>query len=106
MAVVATLPVTTSIYSNAPEAIYFQTGRMALRIPSSYQSANRRPNPDFASEMSAMGAQLQTGQAVIVWFDAGERGSMPEEAELVQEFSLQPLAEAPDGTILARATSP
>ncbi len=88
-----------TIYSNSPEAIYVQTGRPARRVPAKYQTANQRQNPDYSAEMGVVDEQVHSDLAVVVWFTAIKRESLPSEDELINELSLKPLIQAADGVI-------
>lgn len=101
LAAVKKLPENLILYTNSIEAVYIQTDRMANRVPSKYQSANRRENPDYDFEMANMVKEIRSGKAVIVWLDGFQRETLPSEDELIRQYQLDPVQVFPDGKIFA-----
>jgi hypothetical protein len=99
MAKVRDLPAGILVYTNAPEAIYFNGNHRALRLPRSFETVSQQANPNYAAEIAAAQQQLATRQAVVVFFTHLGRQVDPSEAELVEELSLELLAALPDGNL-------
>jgi hypothetical protein len=99
------LPQGIPIFSNAPEAIYIHSNRPASRLPSRYQSANQRANPEYNSRLAEVEAILEAKQGVIVYFNTIQIDSIPKADELVQQMDLYPIYQASDGVIFGVQSS-
>jgi len=93
------LPKTVRIYTNAPEAVYLVTGRSSTALPKKFIPRINRPNGRFQEEMATI-KTAENQDAVFVYFNEMRRGFLPTKAELVDDFSLQTIAELADGAIL------
>jgi hypothetical protein len=87
------------IYSNSPEAIYFQADRVAQRLPAKYLPAVARENPAFHQEIEQMGKMVAEQSAIVVWFRAVQSKAMPGEAELIELLPLRAESSLADGVI-------
>ncbi|MFN2196120.1 MAG: ArnT family glycosyltransferase [Anaerolineales bacterium] len=99
LAEVKTLPESVAVYSNLSDAIYLITGHRAVRLPRPFELSNQQLNPDFESEIADMGAQMQAGNAVIVFFNQPGRLENPSEADLTDRLPLEVVYETNEGKI-------
>jgi hypothetical protein len=72
------------LYSNAPDAVFFLTGRSVLPIPAEKEYLTGRPNPRYAEELDAM-------HGYLLYFDAitFRRSFLPTRAELEAALPLE-----------------
>lgn len=84
------------LYNNAPDILYFGTGRVAARSPRKYGFASRLPTNDLAGVEKS----LEAGRPVyLIWFDgAGGEYSYSVE-ELRTHFDMEQLVQRADGAI-------
>lgn len=87
------------VYSNAPEALYLHTGRYAESMPKKFESANRRPNELYETELLALKEQIHQQGGVIVYFDPMLRPMIPSPQEIRQVLGLDVLMQTADGVI-------
>lgn len=98
------LPEGTRIYSNGSDAIYYLTGRRAIRIPAKFSGMNLIANSTYQLEMRNVAARLVEGDAVVVYMqNFPERWYQPTEQELRQELALVQIIRARDGAIYRAA---
>jgi 4-amino-4-deoxy-L-arabinose transferase-like glycosyltransferase len=89
------------IYSNAPDGIYFLTGRPAILVPEKTVFVTGRPNQNYETELAQMGSRLKTGGGALVYFNTlPERWYLPSESELRMKLELTEIAKGTDGSIL------
>lgn len=101
LARVRELPDNVLIYSNGSDAIYFITGRAAVRVPNKADKMNRIANQAYLEQMKHIGAQLAAGRAVLVDIDRyPDRWQYPNENELRAVLPLRVIAREADGVIL------
>jgi hypothetical protein len=93
------IPGDRPVFSNSPEAIYLHSGRAALRVPRVFQLSDQMPNPEYSTEMEAMGLRLAEEAGMIVYFHAIQGRSLPSEADLEQALPLTSLVSTSDGAI-------
>ena len=67
LAAVAALPPDVAVYSNAPEAIFFLTGRAAAPLPAHTDYLSDRRRPEYPAERATVEDRLARGAAVVVW---------------------------------------
>ena len=99
LAELRSLSVETNVFTNAPEGVYYNGKRRALRLPVSYEAVRQQANPNYEVEIENMMQQLASGQGVVVFFTHVGRQTNPSETELVEELSLELIAAYPDGNI-------
>jgi 4-amino-4-deoxy-L-arabinose transferase-like glycosyltransferase len=104
MARLDTLPASTQIYSNSPDAIYLYTGRAARPLPVKELRMPHRANPDFPVEVAAMRQALAEHGGAIVYFDAVPAVSYPTVQELNEALGPVRVDRAADGVILTLPT--
>lgn len=92
------LPENITIYSNAPDAIYFLTNRHALAIPRKFSSNTLEENGKYNSELQSMREDLEGG-AVLVLVDLVTRRYLPTESELLDVLPLTLMIKTGDGVI-------
>ena len=63
------LPAGVPLYSNAPDAIRFHTGRPARRLPQRWDPVNKRASDDLRGQLLAMRRDLEQHGGLVVWFD-------------------------------------
>jgi hypothetical protein len=82
------------LYSNAPDAVIFVTGRPALAIPAEKDYLTGRANPRYAEELAAL-------HGYIAYFDAitFKRSFQPTRAELEASLPLEIVAQDQVGTL-------
>jgi 4-amino-4-deoxy-L-arabinose transferase-like glycosyltransferase len=96
---VRALPSQRPVYSNAPDALFFLTGRNCYWLPRKWQTWSLKPNPDFEAEVAAAVARLRAGRGVIAFFDTmRQRTYLPRAEELPRLFPVQQAAVFDDGT--------
>jgi hypothetical protein len=99
MAEVRDLPAGILVYTNSPEAVYFNGNHRSLRLPRSFETVSQQANPNYDAEIAAVQQQLATGKAVVVFFTNLGRQTNPSEAELVDRLSLELVVDTLDGNI-------
>lgn len=99
MAAVRDLPAGILVYTNSPEAVYFNGYHRSLRLPRSFETVSQQANPNYAAEIAVAQQQLATGQAVVAFFTNLGRQVNPSEVELVESLSLDLQAAHPDGNL-------
>ena len=82
------------LYSNAPDAVYFLTGRSSTAIPAEKDYLTGRPNPQYAGELAAM-------HGYLAYFDAitFKRSFQPSRAELEASLRLEVVMQDEVGTL-------
>ena len=63
------LPCGERIWSNAPDAIYFLTGREATMIPTMYNPSSTMQALDYSIDLANWYDRLRRNQGLLVWFD-------------------------------------
>lgn len=95
------LPEDTPIYTNAVEAVYHLTGRIATRVPALINRFSRTPNAEYDQEMAALGESLRDHHAVIVFINGlQDRVYLPDRDALTRKLNLHSEGEWPEGAIL------
>jgi hypothetical protein len=105
---VKTLDPRLAIYTNAPDAVTFLTGRASFWVPKKFDRRTGMDDPGqpFETQMAELGARLREGSAVVVHLDQVDfRFYLPGERELVGALDLEPLFRAEDGTVYRYRTS-
>jgi Dolichyl-phosphate-mannose-protein mannosyltransferase len=88
-----------TIYSNGIDAIYFLTGRDALRIPAKFDPITGKHNADFERNISALRIELLQNRSVVVHFaNIPRRWYLPSKDEL-DNYKLPVLIQLDDGVI-------
>jgi hypothetical protein len=59
----------TPVYSNAPDAVVFLTGREARWLPRRREPVSRQPRGDLAAQLAALRRDVEERGAVVAWFD-------------------------------------
>ncbi len=82
------------LYTNAPDAVYFVTGRPSLAIPAEKDYLTGKPNPGFDQEVATM-------HGYLAYFDAitFKRSFQPTRAELEAALRLEVVAQDAVGTL-------
>jgi hypothetical protein len=101
MADVASLPHGVPVFTNAPDAVYFLTGRTARRIPEEAEFLSGRRRAAFGQELAAMAGELRAADGRLAWFRAApaRRVFLPSEGELAHRLGLRPLRRDAVGTL-------
>jgi len=91
---VRALPDGTAVYTNQPEAVWFHTGRAALRIPEERALLTGEANAAYEAELVTMAETLRRA-GVLVYFTAAPSRTvfLPTPAELERALPLQRVAE-------------
>lgn len=93
------LPGDTRVYSNAPDAVYLLAGRPAVRLPRPFELSSQQENAAFAEEMQTIGAELASGEALIVFFTTQGRRTNPSQEDLIAYLDLQVQDQFDDGIV-------
>jgi hypothetical protein len=97
---IKTLPDDTPIYSNAPDAIGFLTGRQTKMIPSRQNPAGSDGQGDSGKAMKDMIRQLEDAKGFLIYFKMiSWRGYVLNAEELKQYAELQSIYEGWDGSV-------
>jgi hypothetical protein len=97
------LPETTPVYTNAPSALYFMTGRPVRAIPLKADGTSTVLNADYPSQITAMGEDIRAGGAVVVYLGGlAQSWYVPSESELRKELSLRVLVSGEEGIVYGR----
>lgn len=67
LAAVVALPPDVTVYSNAPEAVFLLTGRVAESLPAHTDYLSDRPRPEYDAERAVLADRLAHDEAVVVW---------------------------------------
>jgi hypothetical protein len=87
------------IYSNAPEAVYLQTGKPALRLPRKVALMSQQTNQGFEAEMARVKENLLAQKGIIVYYAwvKGKATAAKEDLLAIGPFSV--LVQTPTGTV-------
>lgn len=96
---IKTFSFSVPIYSNAPEIIYFLTGRHAIGLPIELNKKIHLVNAGYSSQLVRMKKRLKNESGIIVYLDEINFWSLPSEKELKENLHLHLLFETPDGSI-------
>jgi 4-amino-4-deoxy-L-arabinose transferase-like glycosyltransferase len=88
------------IYSNAPDAIYFLTGRPARELPAPIHHWTGLPRPEYPAEMRSLERATRDSSAVVIYFDTMERKHMPEITDVARELGIAPRVYSPGLTVV------
>ncbi|MCP4357830.1 MAG: phospholipid carrier-dependent glycosyltransferase [Chloroflexi bacterium] len=94
-----TLPPDVTLVSNAPDVIYYFTGRSSATLPAQYHDTSVQPNENYAAEVKTLGQEMAAGTQIVYFYDMPWRWFLPEEADLTAALPLQPVALLSDGAI-------
>ena len=99
------VPLDRHVYTNGPDPIrlFHQRYRGLFMLPVRFEVTSQRVNPDFERDMEDLHEKLRDGQAVLVYFEAIERPSLPDTAELRARFLDIPIQRLEDGFALGQA---
>jgi Dolichyl-phosphate-mannose-protein mannosyltransferase len=67
IALIRKSPSPTRLESNAPDAIYFLTGRSTRSLPARYDPHSLAPNPSYKRELFALAAAAHRGERVVLF---------------------------------------
>ena len=98
---IRTLPPSTTIYSDRPDAIYFLTRRVARSIPATSNPMTGQPNPNLAADNRELRQRI-TGSDVFVLFTADYRSYLEDAQRLQKELGLIPTFRTTDARFLRR----
>jgi hypothetical protein len=102
---VRALPPGVRIFSNAPDAVLYLTGRPAYQLPEFYNGHSARYNQEYDKEMTAMAQVVESG-GMVIYFDLGKwRRLMPSESEVTRLLPLQLSRKTADGSVYVRSAS-
>jgi hypothetical protein len=96
------LPHGAPIVTNAPEAVYWQTGRPAYALPAKYSSTSLQHDPRYRDKLAALVQRVRMHHGVIAMFtEVKGRPWQARAAELEREPRLHVIGTAHDGVLLA-----
>jgi branched-subunit amino acid ABC-type transport system permease component len=93
------LEASVPIYTNAPWAIRFLTGRQAIDIPHKSFLRSGLTNKGYLAELEAMQSDLEFRNGALVYFTTAIRHTQPSLDELKTYLPLQTELSADDGVI-------
>lgn len=97
---VNSLPPDVPVFSNAPDAIYFLTGRPTRALPAKFVLTKGRANTDYPVELARLAEFFETRDAALVYFRTVTwRWYLPAEAELVRSLPVQAVFKTDEGTV-------
>jgi hypothetical protein len=97
---IKTLPEDTPIYSNAPDAINFLTGRSTMMIPGKGNPAGSDREGDSRRSMAGMIRHLESSKGFLIYFKMITwRRYLASAEELKEHAELQPIYEGWDGAV-------
>jgi len=91
------------LYSNAPEAIRFLTGREARMLPRPVSVNTLEPNARFAEEVATIRSETESGEAVVLFFEEVRREQMPAVDEFARLSGLVPSRRLADAVVFGEA---
>lgn len=92
------LPAGIAVRSNADDAIYFLTGRMAAPLPMKFDPPSTLTNPRYSQELATIGRN----GGVVAWFATVPwRRYAPTREELLAHPALREIAREADGSLFA-----
>lgn len=92
------IPQEVPVYGTLPSSIRFLTNLPARQLPNIYNPRNRRRNPDYSREISALADASKSTGIVVVYF-RGNRDWYPEAAELATSCDLQLISKDDTGSL-------
>lgn len=99
-ALLPALPTTGRVYSNAPQAPYLITGRIALELPRKYSSTSLRPNDRYDAMLAGIEQEARVEPVYIAYFTTWATPPfLPTEAELRERLPLRTVAVTSGGTL-------
>ena len=99
LAEVRALPPDVTLYSNAPSAVHFLTGRPVQDLPRQMEATTQQPNPNYQLEMAFLQGKFAAETAVVVYITVLARTTTPTEAELQETLNLHPQTRLPEGVL-------
>ncbi len=83
LAALSSLPQKVDVYTNAQDGVWFLTGRRTRDLPYKISSISWLPLPGYAASLNELCRRVESGGAVIVFFDARAfREYLPTRSEL------------------------
>jgi hypothetical protein len=101
--IVKDMPGEFPVYSNAPEAVYLQSGRMAERIPLETTAVAGLSNVGFGEQVDRMFSSVVQGRGVVVVFDLPWRAASFSVEDLISLGELAVAYQSEEGVILTAA---
>lgn len=99
VAVIKKLPRVVAVFSNAPEAIGYLTGRTAFAVPDSVIRETLRPNTDYREELERFCRRASAGRAVAAYLTTDGIGDPVVQAYMARACVFKHAALYSDGTI-------
>lgn len=96
---VHTLPSGILFYSNIPEAITLLTKQSATRLPRKFEASSQQVNTAFTKDLQSIEQLMDTGDAVIVFFNQEGRLDNPSIDDLQKHLDLAVIYQDAYGTI-------
>lgn len=94
------LPPDLPIYSNAPDAVYFLTGRPTWPLPAKFVLARGRANTGYAIEIARLAEVFGDRDAALIYFqDITWRWYLPTEEELAKALPVHMVLTADNATL-------
>jgi len=92
------------VYTNGPDPVrlFHRRYEGLFMLPAHMEVTSQKVNADFESDMEELHRKLREGRAVVVYFDAIERRSLPDETDLRSRFPDIPLQRFEDGFAIGR----
>ena len=96
---IASLPEDIHIISNAPDALYYLTGRSTIPIPSKFNPSTQQDNPDYYQDLESIQEIFVSQKARLVIFNNIYRDHLPTEEELLDRFHIVKTKTLSDGNL-------
>lgn len=101
LAEIRRLPQNAVIFSNAPEAIILLGNHTAQALPRKQDAMSQSSNDQYDRQLDDMLAQIERGDALVAYFQELAQRPVTTDAELRQDYGLQPTSQTADGVILS-----
>ncbi len=94
IAALRTLPPDAVVYTNAPDAVYFLTGRVTKSVPARIIFWTGKPNRSYREQLAQMVQELSGTAGRVVYFDHGDKRFVPSQRQLESDLAKQRQAPA------------
>jgi hypothetical protein len=95
------LPPSALIVSNAPDVLWWRTGREACMVPRHTRPESHLEQSRYEGAMRHLHDLMQQGGVVVYLDDAEWRWYLPQESQVAAALSLVPVARLRDGSVYA-----
>jgi 4-amino-4-deoxy-L-arabinose transferase-like glycosyltransferase len=93
IAMVDRVPESVPVYSTGPDILYVHTGRIAYRLPPTYDPTTLETNPEYDEAMQRLRRELHSQSGVVVYLEVPWREYLPEQEKLQETLGLKAVAQ-------------